>query len=33
MKTGSGIKNIAEGRQISANSSDIDYFEPRDENV
>jgi len=33
LKAGNEIKNIAEGRQISANSTLLDYFEPEDENI
>jgi rhamnulokinase len=33
LKADNEIKNILEGRQISADSSEIDYFEPKDENI
>ena len=33
LKANNEIENLAEGRQISANSSDINYFEPKDQNL
>ena len=33
LKANNEIANLAEGRQVSANSSDINYFEPKDQNL